>query len=395
MKWHLMTIMVIMLVSTGCGLPPILKDAKANLETHRASWNSQNLSDYMFVYSSSCLGPCVDEPIRVDVQNGEIQRATDAEGYPQPKSNFHTVDELFDRLQHAIEQRADHIDVTYNSSAGYPEKAFVDYRTETLDDEWSFSIMEHHAYLTPQGAYKIGLESARWWAGLVGLPQGYASQRMTRREYLDLVDDESNQKDSAVEVWVVAFYGEVDSALADSEQEPEFRYIHVVFDAVTLDLLSDRGALSNDAARPLRLTGNIPISLMLKKAQADLHKHRALWDSRNLTDYAFRYSATCYGPCATEPIWIDVKEGVIRHVTNDEGEHLRRYDFYIYTVDKLFHAIQRFIDECADHVEVTYDPVLGHPMEASVDRRSEIVGEEWSFTISALDPRIGARSSNQ
>ena len=333
----------------------------------------------------------MDEPIRVDVQNGKIQRATDAEGYPQPKSNFHTVDELFDRLQHAIEQRDDHIDVTYNSSAGYPEKAFVDYRTETLDDEWSFSITEHHEYLTPTGAFKIGFQAAGR-AGLVGLPEGYASQRMTRREYLQLVDSESNQKDSAVEVWVVAFSGEVDSALADSAQEPEFSYIHVVIDAVTQDL-SDRRGLYNDAVRPLRVTGSIPMSPMLKQAQADLYEHRALWDSHDLTDYVFRYSSTCPGPRTTEPIWIDVEKGVIRHATNDEGAHLQKYDFY--TVDELFYAIQRAIYQCADHLEVTYDPVLGHPVEASVDRRSETVGEEWSFTIPTLHRRIRTTSWNQ
>ena len=120
-------------------------DVQHNLDMHRELWGSQEPFEYAIEYSSKCFGRCTPEPTEVVIEDGRVRSYG---GYHVVRMDsrirrnlpFHTVDELFDMLQYAIDQNAYRMDVTYNAEAGYPESADIDYQSYGVDDEWSFEI---------------------------------------------------------------------------------------------------------------------------------------------------------------------------------------------------------------------------------------------------------------
>lgn len=120
-------------------------DAQSNLNLHRELWDSQEPFEYAIEYSSKCFGPCTPEPTEVVVEEGRVRSYGGHHVFrmdPRIRRTtpFHTVDELFDRLQYAIDKNAYQMDVVYNSEVGYPETADIDRRAHGVDDEWSFEI---------------------------------------------------------------------------------------------------------------------------------------------------------------------------------------------------------------------------------------------------------------
>ena len=51
------------------------------------------------------------------------------------------------------------------------------------------------------------------------------------------------------------------------------------------------------------------------------------------------------------------------------------------TVDEWFDHLKRFIDQPADEIIVTYDPVFGYPKSVSIDEDFRIADEEQSWSI--------------
>ena len=57
------------------------------------------------------------------------------------------------------------------------------------------------------------------------------------------------------------------------------------------------------------------------------------------------------------------------------------------TVEGLFAEIERDLDLGVASIAATFDPVLGYPTGASVDRARHIADEEWGFDKVSLEPR--------
>ncbi|MFT5104917.1 MAG: hypothetical protein ACI9UA_000535, partial [Pseudoalteromonas tetraodonis] len=51
------------------------------------------------------------------------------------------------------------------------------------------------------------------------------------------------------------------------------------------------------------------------------------------------------------------------------------------TMDEWFDHLKRFIDQPADQIIVTYDPVFGYPNSVSIDEDFRIADEEQSWSI--------------
>ena len=127
----------------------------------------------------------------------------------------------------------------------------------------------------------------------------------------------------------------------------------------------------------------------LGQAQADLDKHRALWEASRSEDYSFVLEPICFCPQnVLDPVRINVVDGSITSVTYvDSGKAPEHDGFGRYvTIDALFDTIQEGIDRNAAEVSVNYDPAFGFPTDANVDYEARRTDEEYRFTVSGYAP---------
>jgi hypothetical protein len=92
------------------------------LRQNRTLWQSQDLKDYRCVQTKSCFcGPDYTAPTRVDVRDGEPIRAeVISDGRLLPTHLALTVDEAFERIERAIDDDYELLEVTYDPERGFP-----------------------------------------------------------------------------------------------------------------------------------------------------------------------------------------------------------------------------------------------------------------------------------
>ncbi len=117
-----LSVLFILVALAGCGVSAILRDAQADLDEHRALWQSQRPHEYMFEYTPKCFGACTIVPILVAVRDNEVFVAVADKGESHATLNLRTIDKLFEMLQYAIDESADQMDVAYDSVHGYPAR---------------------------------------------------------------------------------------------------------------------------------------------------------------------------------------------------------------------------------------------------------------------------------
>ena len=116
-------------------------------------------------------------------------------------------------------------------------------------------------------------------------------------------------------------------------------------------------------------------------AQAELDRHRELWEANRSGDYTFEYSPVCFCPrMFNQPVEVEVGNGVVESVTYvDSGESPGTNGFPpVHTIDGLFDKVQDAIDREATQLTVSYDPEIGYPVSASIDYSLNILDEEFS-----------------
>jgi hypothetical protein len=143
--WTCAVVMALSLAS--CGVTEI--DSKGllreRLEAARTQWRNEGYTDYTIVLRRSCTN-CQGgtEPAAVIVRDGARVSATFVEtGQPVPPGElplYFTVNELFDFVEEAINADADEMIVSYNPLLGYPSSIFVDFVTETLNEEMAYTV---------------------------------------------------------------------------------------------------------------------------------------------------------------------------------------------------------------------------------------------------------------
>lgn len=122
-SWYLLAAVATLTAAT-CSDDPI--GPYGELEAARTRWGQRGPADYDFTYDVSCFCAFVGRA-NVEVRNGEVVRATDAEsGDPLTASWFPTVEDLFDQIASLLDLGADRYEVVYDPEFGYPRSAFVD-----------------------------------------------------------------------------------------------------------------------------------------------------------------------------------------------------------------------------------------------------------------------------
>jgi hypothetical protein len=131
---------------TGPGL-----ETREQLLSHRQLWESQGITSYRFGYRRTCY--CGDvKTLEIDVANGAVAAARYADdGAPVHaiyQTTLPTIDDLFDIIEEALDQRADALRVTYHRTLGYPTEILLDYRFVVADDEFGYTVF--NLVLLPQ-----------------------------------------------------------------------------------------------------------------------------------------------------------------------------------------------------------------------------------------------------
>ena len=124
---------------------------------------------------------------------------------------------------------------------------------------------------------------------------------------------------------------------------------------------------------------------MLREAQAELDRNRAIWEASRAADYSYVLTPICFCPQdLLDPVRISVLGGVVASVVYTESGDAPDHDGYgrYVTIDDLFDTIQEAIDRRAAQITVTYDPEVGYPTDTRLDYDARMADEEYRFTAS-------------
>ena len=112
---------------------------RARLERQKARWARQNMSSYRFTYAVSCFCERSGQPVEIEVRSNAVTAAAYREtDQPLPievVNQLPTVDELFRKIDRAILEKVDLLEVTYHPTMGYPTRIAVDRSFNWADDE--------------------------------------------------------------------------------------------------------------------------------------------------------------------------------------------------------------------------------------------------------------------
>lgn len=121
-------------------------DERDDLRRNRERWNAQRILSYEYVLQQSCFCPPeLVRPVRVVVREGQVVSVADAERstpLSMDRSRTLTVDELFARIQDALDRDAAEVRVQYHPELGYPTSISIDYSRRVIDEELSFTAGE-------------------------------------------------------------------------------------------------------------------------------------------------------------------------------------------------------------------------------------------------------------
>ena len=115
------------------GAFPLSTDVEADLATARQQWADSAVTDYTAVVEARCF--CDDVgPWDITVAGGQLVDAAP----PIEEQTVVTVDQILDQIEANLD--ADHIEVAFHPTLGYPVEARIDPEVEVSDEETDFFI---------------------------------------------------------------------------------------------------------------------------------------------------------------------------------------------------------------------------------------------------------------
>jgi hypothetical protein len=108
-------------------------------------WQAAGLHDYAFTLKQSCF--CIGmQPLRITVRGDAVQSAVTASDgaavKPEERGKLLDMNQIFQKIEAAYAQPADHITLTLNQEWGYPERVYVDYYVMMADEELIYEISD-------------------------------------------------------------------------------------------------------------------------------------------------------------------------------------------------------------------------------------------------------------
>lgn len=110
------------------------------LDQNRELWESHGVPSYRYDLTRSCFCGLVGT-FTVTVTDGEVTTAHGEDGEPLAEewlAALHTLADLFDEVQRAIDQEAFHLHAEYHPELGHPTRIELDLREFVADDEFTY-----------------------------------------------------------------------------------------------------------------------------------------------------------------------------------------------------------------------------------------------------------------
>lgn len=143
-------VLAVVLLLSGCtlfepdeeGQDEVREAMLETLQQRRATWQEQNVSDYMWAYTTVDTRESVaPQEVTVEVRDGEVVEVEVNSGYtePGPLADYLTVAEAFELVERALEEKADQVRVAYAEgnelAEGIPTYFEIDYDVRANGDE--------------------------------------------------------------------------------------------------------------------------------------------------------------------------------------------------------------------------------------------------------------------
>lgn len=125
--------------TSSCDLmgPDPWRSRQAELDVNRSVWEDAAIAEYTYELTRLCYCGLAG-PLTVTVADHAVVSATRADGEriaPQDLHVVETVDDLFNVVQRAIDERAFRYAVEYHPELGYPTLVDLDPIREAIDEE--------------------------------------------------------------------------------------------------------------------------------------------------------------------------------------------------------------------------------------------------------------------
>lgn len=124
------------------------REVERRLIAAKALWNSQAAQSYQYTGALLCFCGFGGADVNVTVTNDSVTRVVyqDTLVITAPAvTAFQTVDDLFERLEDAINRGVYSIEAEFDAQRGYPKSFFIDYSVNAADEEFGYRITQ----LTP------------------------------------------------------------------------------------------------------------------------------------------------------------------------------------------------------------------------------------------------------
>lgn len=118
-----------------------------DLQLHQTRWRDRKIDSYEFTLQIQCFcPPPANIPLKIWVKQGKIVKVTNSQTQQQLtlplQPDVKTIDQLFEIINQAIQQKVDHLVVTYDAQWGYPTKIVIDPQKMIADEETSYFVTD-------------------------------------------------------------------------------------------------------------------------------------------------------------------------------------------------------------------------------------------------------------
>jgi hypothetical protein len=124
---------------SGCGLMTAPGEGD-RLSDARQRWTTQGQRDYVYEIRSDCYCGLAGRWIEVTIFGGQVASGKYVDTGAQIEAAYlpalPTVDDLFSRVQSAIDGHAVMLEVSYDAQDGHPTRINVDMRHNLADEEY-------------------------------------------------------------------------------------------------------------------------------------------------------------------------------------------------------------------------------------------------------------------
>ncbi len=126
----------------GCAGGDPLGPERNELTSARSRWAPAGVQSYVFRFWQRCV-VCDASSVVIEVASGSVSTVFSPDPgdlFTPPVTEPPTIEDLFGKIQSAIDRGADSFEAEYDQVLGYPTSVSIDYSTQAIDDEVSFGV---------------------------------------------------------------------------------------------------------------------------------------------------------------------------------------------------------------------------------------------------------------